>query len=136
MTESSSFRVIIVGASVAGLTLAHCLDKAGIDYIVLEKHENVDHVSLGGFLSVQPNGAQVLSQLGLHGTVAAAGETITVCHTGFPDGFGFSDHWPDRLHKRYVSLLSFKTPVSPPNASKTVLLTIDLSLNTTDSACP
>ncbi|EYE93395.1 FAD-dependent oxidoreductase [Aspergillus ruber CBS 135680] len=101
MTESSSFRVIIVGASVAGLTLAHCLDKAGIDYLVLEKHENVDHVSLGGFLSVQPNGAQVLSQLGLHETVAAAGETITVCHTGFPDGFGFSDHWPDRLHKRF-----------------------------------
>ncbi|GAB1213226.1 hypothetical protein ATERTT37_002375 [Aspergillus terreus] len=31
------FRVIIVGAGVAGLTLAHCLDKAGIDYLVLDK---------------------------------------------------------------------------------------------------
>lgn len=127
MTESSSFRVIVVGASVAGLTLAHCLDKAGIDYIVLEKHENVDHVSLGGFLSVQPNGAQVLSQLGLHDTVAAAGETITVCHTGFPDGFGFSDYWPDRLHKRYASLLFLsKLLCHPHNGSRAMLLTIDL----------
>lgn len=30
-------RVIIVGACVAGLTLAHCLDKAGIDYLMLDK---------------------------------------------------------------------------------------------------
>lgn len=102
-----SFRVIVVGASVSGLTLAHCLDKAGIDYLVLEKHESVDTASLGGFLAIQPNGAQIMAQLGLYDAVCATGEQITVCHTGYPDGFGFSDHWPDRLAKRYGSLCFF-----------------------------
>lgn len=41
MTAKPPFKVIIVGGSIAGLTLAHCLSKAGIDYIVLEKRKHI-----------------------------------------------------------------------------------------------
>ncbi|KAF5665738.1 FAD binding domain-containing protein [Fusarium circinatum] len=37
MQESTHFKVIIVGAGVTGLTLAHCLAKAGIDFVLLDK---------------------------------------------------------------------------------------------------
>ena len=39
-SKSKDFKVIIVGASYAGLTLAHCLDRAKISYIVLERRDN------------------------------------------------------------------------------------------------
>jgi 2-polyprenyl-6-methoxyphenol hydroxylase-like FAD-dependent oxidoreductase len=35
------FRAIIVGGSVAGLTLAHAFEKAGIDYALLEARDNI-----------------------------------------------------------------------------------------------
>ncbi len=35
--EKRSFRVIIVGAGISGLVLAHALELAKIDFIVLEK---------------------------------------------------------------------------------------------------
>lgn len=34
-------RVLIIGGSIAGLTLAHCLEKAKIDYVLLEKKEEI-----------------------------------------------------------------------------------------------
>lgn len=97
---SSSFRVIVVGASVAGLTLAHCLDQAGVDYLVLEKNQTIDETPLGGFLALQPNGARILAQLGLYDAVFAVGEAIIVSHTGNQDGFHISHSWPSRVFQR------------------------------------
>lgn len=37
----SDFRVIVVGGSIAGLILARCLHRAGIDFIVLEKLDEI-----------------------------------------------------------------------------------------------
>lgn len=97
---SSSFRVIIVGASVAGLTLAHCLEQAGIDYLVLEKYHTIDETPIGGFLAIQPNGARILSQLGLYDAVFAVSQALTVTHTGNQDGFHTSQPWPTHVFQR------------------------------------
>jgi NADPH-dependent 2,4-dienoyl-CoA reductase/sulfur reductase-like enzyme len=35
----AKFKVVIVGGSVAGLTLAHAFDSAGIDYVLLEARD-------------------------------------------------------------------------------------------------
>lgn len=35
------FKIIIIGGSIAALMLAHCLDKASIDFVVLEKRKEV-----------------------------------------------------------------------------------------------
>jgi FAD dependent monooxygenase len=39
--NSKGLRVVIVGGDVAGLALAHCLERIGIDYVVLERREEI-----------------------------------------------------------------------------------------------
>ncbi|PGH18167.1 hypothetical protein AJ80_04554 [Polytolypa hystricis UAMH7299] len=63
--EKPRFKVIIIGASISGLTLAHCLDRAGIDYVVLEKHHDI-HPQLGAGICLLPNGVRILEQLGIY----------------------------------------------------------------------
>lgn len=60
---SHSFRVIIAGGSVAGLTLALALEKLGIDFLILERGP-VIAPQLGASLGIHPYGANMLDQLG------------------------------------------------------------------------
>lgn len=57
------FRVLIAGGCVSGLVLANALEKAGIDYLVLEKREIAPN--LGASISVLCHTAKVLEQLGI-----------------------------------------------------------------------
>ncbi|KAL7272110.1 hypothetical protein RUND412_005105 [Rhizina undulata] len=59
-----NFKVIIAGGSVTGLTLAHTLDKAGIDFVVLEGREEIAPQG-GASIAMFPNGARILDQLGI-----------------------------------------------------------------------
>jgi FAD dependent monooxygenase len=86
--DDASFKVIIIGGSITGLTLAHCLDHAGIDYVVLEKHRDV-HPQLGAAITFMPNGARILDQLGLFSDVVEASTPLDVTWHVFPDGFSF-----------------------------------------------
>ncbi|KAI1979020.1 hypothetical protein LOZ53_004500 [Ophidiomyces ophidiicola] len=86
--ENPRFKVIIVGGSVAGLTLAHCLDQANIEYLVLEKHANIQ-TNIGGSIVLMPNGCRILDQLGVYSLVEKSASPIRVAHTGYPDGYGF-----------------------------------------------
>lgn len=61
--EKSNLKVIIVGGSVAGLTLAHSLRQVGIDYVVLEAYKEIAP-QVGASIGILPNGARVLDQLG------------------------------------------------------------------------
>ncbi|KAK8015299.1 FAD binding domain protein [Apiospora arundinis] len=58
------FKVIIVGAGVSGLILAHALHRADIDYVVLDKHPVAP--AWGISISMYPNGMRILDQLGLY----------------------------------------------------------------------
>ncbi|KAK1240072.1 hypothetical protein MKX08_007514 [Trichoderma sp. CBMAI-0020] len=57
------FTAIIVGGSLAGLTTALALEKAGIDYVLLEKGEIAPH--LGASISIHPHTQRVMEQLGV-----------------------------------------------------------------------
>ncbi|KAI5855037.1 FAD/NAD(P)-binding domain-containing protein [Durotheca rogersii] len=57
------FKVIIAGGSIVGLTNALALEKAGIDFVVLEKREIAPH--MGASVSVHPHVQRVLEQLGV-----------------------------------------------------------------------
>ncbi|KAJ5096823.1 hypothetical protein N7456_007544 [Penicillium angulare] len=59
------FKVIIVGGSVTGLALANMFERSGIDFVVLEKHENIAP-ELGACLGLLPNGLRILDQLGCY----------------------------------------------------------------------
>ncbi|KAF7503254.1 hypothetical protein GJ744_004045 [Endocarpon pusillum] len=66
--KKDGLKVIIVGGSVAGLTLAHCLYRAGIDYVVLEAREDIAP-QLGASIGIFSNGARILDQLGIYGEI-------------------------------------------------------------------
>ncbi|KAK8110650.1 uncharacterized protein PG998_007107 [Apiospora kogelbergensis] len=58
------FRAIVVGGGLVGLTAAHILSKAGIDFIVLEKHSSI-FTSRGTQLALWPQTFRIFDQLGL-----------------------------------------------------------------------
>lgn len=68
------FKVIIAGGSVAGLALANVLERAGVEYVLLEKRDVVPDV--GQTILVMPCTALVLEQLGCHALVEAVGFPI------------------------------------------------------------
>ncbi|KAF7592167.1 hypothetical protein BBP40_000654 [Aspergillus hancockii] len=94
------FKVIIVGGSMTGLTLAHCLDRAGIDYVVLEKHHDI-HPQLGASLVISPNGGRILEQLGVFQRVEELSQNFPRIHTCFPDGFHYDSEAPQVLKELF-----------------------------------
>ncbi|KAB8298608.1 hypothetical protein EYC80_000787 [Monilinia laxa] len=75
MTEKAQMKVVIVGGSIAGLTLAHCLSRYGIDYVVLERRHDIAP-QVGASVSLMPNGSRILDQLGMFDAVS---ENIEPC---------------------------------------------------------
>ncbi|KAJ6109034.1 hypothetical protein N7486_001268 [Penicillium sp. IBT 16267x] len=62
--ESTNLKVVIVGGSIAGLTLAHCLLHNGIDFVILKARGEICPQE-GAALSMMPNGTRILDQLGI-----------------------------------------------------------------------
>ncbi|KAL8788616.1 MAG: hypothetical protein Q9195_007211 [Heterodermia aff. obscurata] len=102
----SSFRVIIVGGSIAGLMLAHCLHRAGIDYLVLEARDDIAP-QLGASVGIMPNGARILDQLGLFEPIEAAIQPLLESHVLYPDGFIFSSDFPGIISQRFGYPIAF-----------------------------
>ncbi|OOQ83533.1 FAD binding domain protein [Penicillium brasilianum] len=86
MTSSSKrpFRVIVVGGGVGGLTAAHTLHRANIDFVVLEKGEIAPPI--GASIGIYPQGSRILEQIGCLKPVEAEcyplGKSINI----LPDG--------------------------------------------------
>ncbi|PLB47722.1 FAD/NAD(P)-binding domain-containing protein [Aspergillus steynii IBT 23096] len=81
----TAFRVIIVGGSVAGLTLANILQRYGIDYIVLEKYPTIAP-QLGASIGILPYGCQVLDQIGVLDRVREMSMSVDRLQSFGPDG--------------------------------------------------
>ncbi|KAF4455187.1 hypothetical protein F53441_2425 [Fusarium austroafricanum] len=60
---SSEHTVVIVGGSVAGLSLANMLEKRGIRYILLEAYDKIAP-QIGASIGIHPSGLRILDQLG------------------------------------------------------------------------
>ncbi|CAI7619657.1 unnamed protein product [Penicillium palitans] len=96
--EKSNFKVIIVGGSISGLTLAHCLAKANIDHIILEKRAEIAPQE-GAFIGIWPNGARILQQLGVYSSLEKLTAPIHRMHISYPDQFSFSSLLPKKVHE-------------------------------------
>lgn len=84
--KGSRLRVIIVGGSIAGLTLAHCLHtNPNVDYVVLEAGEEMAP-QVGASIVVLPNGARILDQLGIWDDIMAMIEPLSQALTWTDDG--------------------------------------------------
>lgn len=75
-TEKSGFRVIIAGGGVAGLTLANSLERANIDYLLLEAADQIAPPA-GASIAVQPNGSRILDQIGALDNIYDASVPLT-----------------------------------------------------------
>jgi 2-polyprenyl-6-methoxyphenol hydroxylase-like FAD-dependent oxidoreductase len=87
--KSSDLRVIIVGGSVAGLTLAHSLQRSGIKYIVLESRNEIAP-QVGASIGILGNGARVLDQLGLFDDISAMAEPLSTFYIWSKSGRSIS----------------------------------------------
>ncbi|KAE8406982.1 hypothetical protein BDV37DRAFT_269421 [Aspergillus pseudonomiae] len=84
--QDHALRVIIIGCSVAGLTLAHALAKRRIDYTILEAHSRLPQPFTGNAFTLLPNGSRILAQLGVWEEIVAASDTIHSHSTFLEDG--------------------------------------------------
>lgn len=98
------FKVIIIGGSVTGLTLAHSLHKIGIDYVVLEKRDTVTPQE-GASIGILPNGARILDQLGLYEAIEDEAPPLGATRIYFPDEFAFTSLYPKKILEKYASRL-------------------------------
>jgi len=64
MSAFPGFKVIIVGGGPVGLAAGHCLDKAGIDFVILERRADPD-LNGGASIALWPQSARILDQIGL-----------------------------------------------------------------------
>ncbi|KAK4861003.1 hypothetical protein LT330_004734 [Penicillium expansum] len=71
--DQKSFKVVIVGGSVAGLSLALMLERNGIDFVVLEAYGSIAP-QVGASFGVLPNGLRILDQLGCYDSVLKMAE--------------------------------------------------------------
>lgn len=81
----SSFKVIIVGAGITGLTLAHLLSLLGIDHQVIEAHKEIVHPA-GGSFGIRPNAARILDQIGCWTDIVQISKPLDAAHIRRKDG--------------------------------------------------
>lgn len=62
---NKSFKVLICGGGVSGLSLALMLERLEIDYLVLEAYPEVT-TNVGAAVVLLPNGLRILDQLGVY----------------------------------------------------------------------
>lgn len=84
---SPSLHVLIVGGSVAGLTLANALSRANVNFTLLESKADpwADNAS-GAALTLLPNGCRILDQLGLFEDICKVAEPLHSHRTWLEDG--------------------------------------------------
>ncbi|POR36054.1 FAD binding domain-containing protein [Tolypocladium paradoxum] len=99
------FKVIIIGGSVTGLTLAHSLHQIGADYTILEKRPKIAPQE-GASIGILPNGARVLDQLGLYDAIEQATAPLGATRIHFPDDFQFSSPYPKKMLEKCVRIPS------------------------------
>ena len=105
-TKKRPFRVIVVGAGIAGLTLSNTLQRAGIDHIVLEKHRHVVHPS-GASIGIWPNGSRLLDQLGCLESIKKTCSEMKISYNRSADGKAFiTSKLFDEIIKRFVCHIS------------------------------
>lgn len=75
MTTEKKMRILIVGGSVSGLSLAIMLEKLGIDYLILEAYPTIAP-QLGASIGLLPNGLKILDQLGCYEPLREIGGDI------------------------------------------------------------
>ena len=87
-----SFKVIVVGGGPVGLTAAHALSQAGIDFVVLESRPSIV-VDVGASLVLWPQSLRVMAQLGLLEKLQRIGADLHHVTTRTLDAYKYKESW-------------------------------------------
>jgi 2-polyprenyl-6-methoxyphenol hydroxylase-like FAD-dependent oxidoreductase len=81
------FKVLIVGGSITGLSLALMLQRNGIDFVILEAYPEIAP-QVGASIGLLPNGFRILDQLGCYEDILKVAENVAVdrAYLRGPDG--------------------------------------------------
>src|SRR3984885_10532949 len=80
--STRSLRILVVGAGVAGISIARGLLRDGHDVTVFERRPDVE--AAGGAVTIWSNGATVLGQLGVD--MEGAGQVLSALRVRTPTG--------------------------------------------------
>lgn len=101
--SNKTFRVIISGGGVCGLTLANALERGRIEYTLLESCDEIAP-RLGASIAVNANGFRILDQLGCYDRMKSQTSPFDYLTTYLPDGKKQrSLTGPLLIHKRYAA---------------------------------
>ncbi|KAI5865246.1 FAD/NAD(P)-binding domain-containing protein [Durotheca rogersii] len=90
MAAQKPFRAVIVGGGLVALTTAHIFTSAGIDFVILERHDNLAP-QIGSLLNVWPPTFRVFDQLGLTDAVLRVATSVNrVVSLSADDGIAYS----------------------------------------------
>lgn len=103
MLPNQPFTVVIVGSSVAGLSLANMLQANGIDFVILEAHPTVAP-QVGASIGLLPHGNLILDQLELYDKVVNVAPPVKTFNFRDTNGSILGQHhdMDDRLIERSV----------------------------------
>ncbi|KAI5465253.1 hypothetical protein BGZ63DRAFT_460059 [Mariannaea sp. PMI_226] len=87
---STQFRAIVVGGGPVGLTAAHALSRAGIDFLMLERRPNIV-VDAGSNLVLLPMALRTLYQIGLRHILETVSSPLGTIHRIDHHGRDLSD---------------------------------------------
>lgn len=104
--DKKSFKVIIVGGSIAGLSLALMLERNGIDFVILEAYGSIAP-QVGASFGALPSGLRILDQLGCYESVLEMAEypvdKLRFCDSQGQPLWGF-DNAERRSIERFVAI--------------------------------
>ncbi|ETS77258.1 hypothetical protein PFICI_11132 [Pestalotiopsis fici W106-1] len=103
---NTDFKVIIVGGGPVGLTAAHALSHAGIDFVVLEGREDM-FLDSGASLVLNPASLRVMQQLGLLPSLKAIGAEMHHIKGYDLEGNTFEDHYGFNMVKTNLGIGPF-----------------------------
>ncbi|KAH0426457.1 FAD binding domain protein [Colletotrichum camelliae] len=101
-----TFRVVIVGGSVAGLALANMLEKFDIDYVVLEAYPDIAP-QVGASIGLLPNGLRILDQLGCYDAYRAKAEDQIYQHAYLREPSGKAYGYQHDLMEMWEKMLGY-----------------------------
>ena len=96
--NQNKFTVIVVGGGPVGLTAAHILSRAGIEFFVLERRSSIQ-IDVGASLALWPQGLRVLSQLGLLDRLQELGEEMGRTVSVSLEGYKYKETWATETMK-------------------------------------
>lgn len=116
----SPFRVIIVGAGPVGLYMAHALQKAAIDFVILEQH-STPLSSAGQVLFIWPQTVRLFDQVGLMGPLQEAALKLHKKKrtSGITGRVLTSSNFWDNMREKYVTPWKMTQTTDSPMTDET-----------------